>query len=91
MLGMTTRSGPTVMIGLAPKPESTDRSLRGRDAGLAESSAGVAAFAERCRSEQARLGGPEGAVARVREACAGVLARASDPGRRCERASGRER
>ena len=39
----------------------------------------------------ARLGGAEGAGARVREACAGMLARASDPGRRCERASGRER
>ena len=39
----------------------------------------------------ARLGGAEGAGARVREACAGMLARASEPGRRCERASGRER
>ena len=63
-----------------PKPEYTDRSLRGRDAGLAESSAGVPAFAGRCRSEQARLGGAEGAVARVREACAGMLARASGAG-----------
>ena len=70
------------------KPEYTDRSLRGRDAGLAESSAGVpafapgvAAFAGRCRSEQARLGGAEGAGAGEREACAGMLARASDPGR----------
>ena len=73
------------------KPGYTDRSLRGRDAGLAESSAGVPASAGRCRSEQAQLGGAEGAVARVREACSGMLARASDPGRRCERASGRER
>ena len=39
----------------------------------------------------ASLGGAEGAVARVREACAGMLARGSGPGRRCERASGRER
>ena len=39
----------------------------------------------------ARLGGAEGAGARVREACAGMLARASDPCWRCERASGRER
>ena len=31
------------------KPESTDRSLTGRAAGLAESSAGVAALARRCR------------------------------------------
>ena len=73
------------------KPESTDRSLRGRDAGLPESSAGAPAFAGRCRSEQARLGGTEDAGAGEREACAGVLARGSDPGRRCERASGRER
>ena len=65
--------------------------MTGRDAGLAGSSAGVAAFAGRCRSEQARLGGAEGAVAQVREACAGVLTRGSEPGRRCERASGRER
>ena len=72
-------------------PESTDRSLTGRDAGLPESLAGVPAFAGRCRSEQARLGGAEGAVARVREACSGMLARASGPGRCCERASGRER
>ena len=83
---------------LLPNPESTDRSLTGRAAGLAESSAGVAAFAGRCRGRtgarsrrSARLGGAEGAGARVREACAGMLARASDPGRRCERASGRER
>ena len=73
------------------KPEYTDRSLRGRDAGLPESLAGVAAFAGRCRSEERSLRGAEGAVARVREACAGVLARGSDPGRCCERASGRER
>ena len=33
-----------------PKPESTDRSLTGRDAGLAESSAGVPASAGRCRA-----------------------------------------
>ena len=79
-------------------PESTDRSLTGRAAGLAESSAGVAALAGRCRGRtgarsrrSARLGGAEGAGARVREACAGMLARALDPGRRCERASGRER
>ena len=73
------------------KPGYTDRSLRGRDAGLPESLAGVPAFAGRCRSEEARLGGAEGAIAGVREACAGMLARALDPGRRCERASGRER
>ena len=36
-------------------PESTDRSLRGRAAGLAESSAGVPAFARRCRSEEPSL------------------------------------
>ena len=72
----------------ALKPESTDRSLKGRAAGLAESSAGVAAFAGRCRGRtgarsrrSARLGGAEGAGARVREACAGMLARASEPGR----------
>ena len=39
----------------------------------------------------AQLWGAEGTGAGVREACAGVLARGSDPGRRCERASGRER
>ena len=90
-----------VLAGTAqvlPKPESTDRSLRGRAAGLAESSAGVAAFAGRCRGRtgarrrrSASLGGAEGAGARVREACAGMLARGSEPGRRCERASGRVR
>ena len=71
----------------ALKPESTDRSLKGRAAGLAESSAGVAALAGRCRGRtgarsrrSARLGGAEGAGARVREACAGMLARASEPG-----------
>ena len=84
--------------GDVPKPESTDRSLRGRDAGLAESSGGVPAFAGGCRGRagarsrrSARLGGAEDAGARVREACAGMLARASEPGWRCERASGRER
>ncbi len=78
--------------------ESTDRSLTRRGAGLPESSAGVPAFAGRRRGRagaksrrSAPLGGAEGAGARVREACAGMLARASDPGRRCERASGRER
>ena len=80
------------------KPESTDRSLRGRAAGLAESSGGVAAFAGRCRGRTgarsrraARLGGAEGAGARVREACAGMLARGLEPGSHCERASGGER
>ena len=80
------------------KPGSTDRSLTGWDAGLPESLAGVPAFTGRCRGRagarsgrSARLGGAEGAVARVREARAGMLARASGPGRRCERASGRER
>ena len=75
----------------------TDRSLTGRAAGLA-SSVGVPASAGRCRGRagarsrrSASLGGAEGAVARVREACAGMLARASERGRRCERASGRER
>ena len=62
-----------------------------RAAGLPESLAGVPAFAGRCRSEQARLGGAEGAGAGEREACSGMLARASDPGWRCEWASGRER
>ena len=37
------------------KPGYTDRSLRGRDAGLAESSAGAPAFAGRCRSEEPSL------------------------------------
>ena len=84
--------------GRAGNPESTDRSLTGRAAGLAERSAGVAAFAGRCRGRtgarsrrSARLGGAEGAGARVREACAGMLARGLEPGRRCERASGGER
>ena len=80
-----------IACNTSPKPGSTDRSMTGRDAGLPESLAGVPAFAGRCRSEQARLGGAEGAGAGEREACAGMLARASDPGRRCERASGRER
>ena len=35
--------------------ESTDRSLKGRAAGLAESSGGVPAFAGRCRSEEPSL------------------------------------
>ena len=91
-----TQPGSTVSMELTHvrKPEYTDRSLRGRDAGLAESSAGVPASAGRCRSEERSLGGAEGAGAPVREACAacaGMLARGSDPGRRCERASGRER
>ena len=38
-----------------PKGESTDRSLTGRAAGLAERSAGVPAFAGRCRSEEPSL------------------------------------
>ena len=82
---------PSDLVRELTNPGSTDRSMTGRDAGPPESLAGVPAFAGRCRSEQARLGGAEGAVARVREACAGMLARASGPGRRCERASGRER
>ena len=69
--------------------------MTGRDAGLPESLAGVPAFAGAVpgagRSEERSLGGAEGAGARVREACAGMLARGSGPGRRCERASGRER
>ena len=71
----------------SPKPESTDRSLTGRAAGLPESSAGVPASAGRRRGRagarsprSAQLGGAEGAGARVRETCAGMLARASDPG-----------
>ena len=67
-------------------PESTDRSLTGRAAGLAESSAGVAALAGRCRGRagarsrrSAPLGGAERAGARDREACAGMLARAAEP------------
>ena len=51
---------------LLPNPESTDRSLTGRAAGLPERSAGVAAFAGRCRGRagarsrrSARLGGAE--------------------------------
>ena len=77
-----------------PKPESTDRSLTGRDAGLPESSAACR------RSPGGAGGGPErravaqrgSAVLRARaRGCAGMLARASEPGRRCERASGRER
>ena len=80
--------------GDVPKPESTDRSLTGRDAGLPESSAACR------RSPGGAGGGPErGAVAQRGSAalrarargCAGMLARASEPGRRCERASGRER
>ena len=83
-----TQSGSTVSMELTHvrKPESTDRSLRGRAAGLAESSAGVAALAGRCRGRTGArsrrstpLGGAEGAGARVREACAGMLARASEP------------
>ena len=87
-----------ILVNRLLKPESTDRSLTGRAAGLAESSVGVPASAGRCRGRagarsrrSASLGGAEGAVARVREACAGMLARASERGRRCERASGRER
>ena len=38
-----------------PKLESTDRSLTGRAAGLPERSAGVPAFAGRCRSEEPSL------------------------------------
>ena len=91
-------SGVPVGVKKALKPESTDRSLRGRDAGLPERSAGVPALAGRCRGRtgarsrrSAPLGGAEGAGARVRETCAGMLARASEPGSHCERASGRER
>ena len=54
---------PYSHAAILPKPESTDRSLTGRDAGLPESLAGVPASAGRCRSEQARLGGAEGAGA----------------------------
>ena len=42
------------------KPGYTDRSLRGRDAGLAESSAGAPAFAGRCRSEEPSLSAARG-------------------------------
>ena len=61
-----TQSGSTVPMELTHvrKPEYTDRSMTGRDAGLPESSAGVPAFAGRCRSEQAPLGGAEGEGAR---------------------------
>ena len=79
------------------KPESTDRSVTGRAAGLPgcwrvrRAGPALPGGAGAGRSEERSLGGAEGAVARVRKACAGMLARGSDPGRRCERASGRER
>ena len=57
-----TQSGSTVSMELTHvrKPESTDRSLRGRDAGLPERSAGVPAFAGRCRSEEPSLSAARG-------------------------------
>ena len=79
--------------------ESTDGNVTGRDGGLPERSAGVAAsrggpggepepgaVAQRGSGRWGRWGrGREGA------ACAGTLARPLEPGRRYERASGRER
>ena len=59
--------------GVAPfKPGYTDRSLRGRDAGLPESSAGVPVFAGRAGARSGRsaqLGGAGGAGARRARAC----------------------
>ena len=92
---------PSELENLLPgllSPNPPIESLTGRAAGLAESSAGVPAFARRRRGRSgarsprsARLGGAEGAGARVREACAGMLARGLEPGSHCERASGGER
>ena len=47
-------------LGHRHKPESTDRSLTGRAAGLPERSAGVPAFAGRCRSEEPSLSAARG-------------------------------
>ena len=57
------------------KPESTDRSLTGRDAGLAESSAGVPAFARRRRGRsgaRSPRSAPLGGAERGREGARGV-------------------
>ena len=48
-------SNPPVYLTELPNLESTDRSLKGRAAGLPERSAGVPAFAGRCRSEEPSL------------------------------------
>ncbi len=68
-----------VSAGLSPphacKPESTDRSLTGRDAGLAESSAGVPAFARRRRGRsgaRSPRSAPLGGAERGREGARGV-------------------
>ena len=61
--------------------------MTGRHAGLPERSAGVPASAGRCRARagarsrrSAPTEGAEGTGTGVREACAGMLARALDPG-----------
>ena len=55
VVGTVSPGGRLVVGQAALQPESTDRSLKGRAAGLPERSAGVPAFAGRCRSEEPSL------------------------------------
>ena len=76
------------------KPESTDRSLTGRDAGLPESSAGVPAFAGRCRSEEPSLSVAQRGSGALRAPARGCARRARacwrEPRSRAGAVSGRQ-
>ena len=77
-----------------PKPESTDRSLTGRAAGLPESSAGASAFAGRCRSEEPSLSVAQRGSGALRAPARGCARRARacwrEPRSRAGAVSGRQ-
>ena len=77
-----------------PKPESTDRSLKGRAAGLPERSAGVPAFAGRCRSEEPSLSVAQRGSGALRAPARGCARRARacwrEPRSRAGAVSGRQ-
>ena len=78
----------------ACKPESTDRSLKGRAAGLPESSAGASAFAGRCRSEEPSLSVAQRGSGALRAPARGCARRARacwrEPRSRAGAVSGRQ-
>ena len=77
-----------------PYPESTDRSLTGRAAGLPESSAGASAFAGRCRSEEPSLSVAQRGSGALRAPARGCARRARacwrEPRSRAGAVSGRQ-
>ena len=86
--------GPPSIQRCLVYPESTDRSLRGRAAGLPESSAGASAFAGRCRSEEPSLSVAQRGSGALRAPARGCARRARacwrEPRSRAGAVSGRQ-